>query len=316
MPSVTTKHVGFVEQWCRILERLSHLRVFVRLAETLSFSKTAATLQVARSTVSKIVQDLEDELGVSLIQRSTRTVSLTPNGQHFHKRCLALIREADLTMQMFETGASTPRGKLRVNVPTRIARKILVPALPQFFERYPNIELDLAATDRAVDLFGEGFDSVIRVGRQKDSGLVSRTIADLSIVNCASASYVRLHGAPASLSELDRHAAVGYVSTSNRRDYGWEYYEGGAYKTKRMACAIRVNNAELYLACCLAGLGLIQVPEFDVRNLVAEGKLIEILPECSAEPMPISLVSTDRTALSPAVDAFGRWAENEIKRAL
>lgn len=298
------------------MERLSYLRVFVRLAETLSFSETAATLHIARSTVSKIVQDLEDELGVRLIQRSTRSVTLTSNGQQFHKRCVALIRDADLITQMFATGSQAPGGKLRVNAPTRIARKILVPSLPQFFERYPDIELDLAATDRPVDLLSEGFDCVIRVGAQRDSRLVSRTIAELRMVNCASPSYLGHYGIPGSVDDLDRHKAVGYVSARNRRDYGWEYKTGEAYQTKRMPCSVRVNNAELYLACCLAGLGLIQVPEFDVRTLLTKGQLNEVLSNHPSEPMPVALVATERANQNPTVKAFAEWAENIIRKAL
>lgn len=141
-----------------LMDRLLNLRAFVRVADTLNFSEAAASLRLARSSVSKLIQDLEVELGTRLIQRSTRQVTLTADGHAFRKRCLDLIRDVESMEQMFATDGLRPKGVLRVSVPSRIAHLIVAPALPDFFVKYPEIELDLASTDRPVDLVGEGFD--------------------------------------------------------------------------------------------------------------------------------------------------------------
>ena len=298
------------------MDRLFNLRVFIRLAETLNFSEAAATLQIARSSVSKAVQDIESEVGVRLVHRSTRKVSLTPNGAVFYRKCVLLVRDADALSTMFDAPVVNPKGRLRVSVPTRIGRLLLAPELTTFFDRFPEIELDLASTDRPVDLIGEGFDCVIRVGEQKDSGLVSRKLGELAMMNCASPDYLARKGEPKKLADLSKHSAVGYVSVRNKRDYGWEYMVRGQPKTMQMPCSVRVNNAELYIACCLSGLGLIQVPAFDVREAIATGHLIEVLPRHPSKPMPISIVSPDRSSKTPAVDAFANWAGELIEQLI
>ncbi len=298
------------------LDRISNLRLFIRLAETLSFSETAASLNIARSSVSRVIGELEDELGVRLIQRSTRKVALTPNGTSFQKRCAAVIREVEAIAGMFQTGHTGPKGKLRVNAPTRLARLVITPALPEFLQLYPDIELDFAATDRPVDLIGEGFDCVIRVGQQKDSGLLSRKIAELRMVNCASPQYLAAHGTPQTLNDLEGHKAVGYVSPRNARDTGWDYTSEGKSQSMRMKCMLRVNNAELYVASCLAGLGLIQVPAYDVQPLLESGQLVAVIPDHPAPPMPVAIVSPDRASLNPTIQVFADWAAVVVSASL
>ena len=297
------------------MDRISDLRVFVRLAETLSFTETAAALGLSRASVGRMVERLEADLGTRLVQRTTRRVALTPDGTAFLGRASALIAEADAMAAMF-AAPPRPRGLLRVNVPTRMGRRLFAPRLPEFLARHPDIELDLAATDRPVDLVGEGFDCVVRVGEQRASGLVSRTIARLRMVNVASPAYLAAHGAPETLEDLRTHRCIGYVSPRERRDQGWEYVDDDAVRTLRMPVSIRVNNAELYIAGALAGLGLIQVPAYDVAHLIARGDLVEVLPDHPSAPMPVALVAPDRPSLSPTVAAFAEWAEDVCRDAV
>ena len=290
------------------MDRLSDLRLFIRLTETSSFTETAAALGISRASVGRSIERLEAGLGTRLVHRTTRRVALTPDGAAFSDRAIRLLAEADAMAAMFAE-PPRPRGLLRVNVPSRMGRRLFMPRLPDFLARFPEIEFDLAVTDRPVDLVGEGFDCVVRVGEQKASGLVSRTIAHLRMVNVASPAYVAAHGAPETLGDLRAHRCVGYVSPRERRDQGWEHVEGDDVRTLRMPVAIRVNNAELYIAGALAGLGLIQVPAYDVAHLVARGDLVEVLPDHPSQPMPVALVAPDRPSLTPTVAAFADWAE-------
>lgn len=290
------------------MDRLSDLRLFIRLSETLSFTETAAALGLSRASVGRSVGRLETDLGTRLIQRTTRRVALTPDGTAFRDRALRLVAEADEIATMF-AGSPQPRGVLRANVPTRMGRRLFMPRLPDFLARFPEIELDLAATDRPIDLIGEGFDCAVRVGTQRVSGLVSRTIANLRMVNVASPAYLSEYGMPSTLDDLSQHRAIGYVSPRERRDQGWEYLEDRRARTLRMPVAIRVNNAELYIAGALAGMGLIQVPAYDVDHLVARGDLVEVLCNHPSEPMPVALVAPDRPSLNPTVSIFADWTE-------
>ncbi|SMC45276.1 LysR family transcriptional regulator [Primorskyibacter flagellatus] len=289
------------------MDRLLNLRAFVRVADTLNFSEAAASLQIARSSVSKLIQDLEDELGTRLIQRSTRQVSLTPDGHAFRERCIALICEAESMQQMFARDGPAPRGALRVSLPSRIAHHIVAPALPDFFARYPDIELDLVSTDRPVDLLGEGFDCVVRVGRQKDSNLMSRKIGELEMLNCASPAYLQRYGVPQTVDDLHRHITVGYSSRRASRDQPWTIVENGVESSIRMKCLVSVNSAELFIACCKAGMGLIQIPAYDVQLMLQDGSLVEVMSDQRTAAMPIAVVSPERPSASPMISAFADW---------
>jgi DNA-binding transcriptional LysR family regulator len=297
------------------MDRISDLRTFVRLAETLSFSRTATAMGVARASVGRTVERLEADLDTRLVQRTTRSVALTPNGELLRERALDIIVRADELAAMFAE-SSGPRGVLRVSVPTRMGRRLFVPALPAFLIRHPEIELDLSTTDRPVDLVREGVDCAVRVGEQLVSGLVSRRIGMLRMVNVASPAYLAAHGTPHTLQDLRHHRAVGYVSPRDCRDHGWEWVENRRARTTRVPSSVRVNNAELYIAAALAGLGMIQVPAYDVTHLLSAGKLVEVLPNLPAEPMPVALVSPDRPSLVPTVAAFADWAEEVCKKSL
>lgn len=296
------------------MDRISDLRTFVRLTETLSFSRTATVTGLSRASVGRVVERLEADLGTRLVQRTTRRVVLTPDGGVFRDRCLELIAQADGMRAMFATPAG-PRGVLRVNVPSRIGRRLLMPHLPEFLARHPMIDLDLSATDRPVDLIAEGFDCVVRVGEQRVSNLVSRRMGDLRMITCASPAYLARHGTPATPHDLTGHRTLGYVSSRDRRDEGWEWIEGGRTRTMRLAAPVRVDNAELYIAGARAGLGLIQVPAYDVADLIASGALVEILRDHCCAPMPVALVAPDRPSLVPGVAAFAHWLEEVLAAA-
>ena len=198
-------------------------------------------------------------------------------------------------------------GKLRVDVPSRIGRRIIAPALPEFLDQHPPMEIEIGVTDRPIDLIQEGVDCVIRVGELEDSRLVARRIGQLMLINCASAGYLAHYGKPTKIEDLNRHMMIGYASPLSSRIDEWEYADDGQLKTVAVPRRATVNSAETYIACCLAGLGPIQVPAYDVREYLASGELVEVLPELRPVPMPIALVYPSRQHLSRRLRAFMDW---------
>jgi DNA-binding transcriptional LysR family regulator len=289
------------------MDRLELLRIFMRVVDSASFTRAANTLDLPRSTISSAVRQLEERLGTRLLHRTTRQVSATHDGLAFYERCQRLLVDYDEAESLFREANTHLHGRLRIDVPGRIGRRIIAPALPDFFSRHPDIEIELGVTDRAVDLIQEGIDCALRVGPLSDSSLIARKVADLRLVNCASPAYLEANGTPRKLADLDRHFAVNYASPATARIEEWEWIEKGEMQTRPMRAKVTVNNAEAYIACCLAGLGLIQVPAYDVAEYLATGHLVEVMPRHRAAPMPMHIVYSHRQHLSRRLKAFVDW---------
>jgi DNA-binding transcriptional LysR family regulator len=290
------------------MNRVEAMQMFTRVAELSSFTRAAESLTLPKASVSTAVQRLEAALGTRLLHRTTRKVQLTQDGQAYFERCKDLLDDLDELDAMFQEGGQTLRGRLRVDMPTGVARNFILPALPQFLDAHPDIELELSSTDRRVDLVREGFDCVLRVGTLADSNLIARPLGNFRIVNCASPGYLRMHGTPESLDDLVGHRLIHYAPVLGARSFGWEYPDGnGGYACLPMSGALTVNNSDAYQAACLAGLGLIQVPAVGVARQLADGSLVEVLPQLPAEPMPVSLLYANRRHLPRRVQAFMTW---------
>jgi DNA-binding transcriptional LysR family regulator len=292
------------------MDRVETMQVFVRVAETGSFTKAADGLGLPRATVSAAIQQLEASLGARLLQRTTRRVHLTQDGSALLERCHQLLSDFEEISGLFKQTPAQASGKLKVDVPSRLARLVVAPALPEFFKLYPDIELELRCTDRSINLIQEGVDCVVRVGQLEDSSLVARPLGQFELVNCASPAYLRRHGVPATPSELARHWAISYLSPTSGRSAPWEYIEDGVLNTVEMRSRVAVNNAETYIACCLAGLGLIQIPAYDVRGHIRAGELQEVMPQARAGAMPVYALYPHRRHLSRRVQVFIDWIEN------
>lgn len=274
--------------------------------DSASFTRTAEALRLPRSTVSAALKQLEARLGTQLLYRTTRKVTPTQDGLIFYEHCLRLVADAEEVEGLFRSGGPEPTGTLRVNVPGRIGRLIIMPALPEFLELYPAMHVDLGVTDRAVNLIEESIDCVLRIGQPADPALVVKPMGELPLVNVASPAYIARYGAPMTPADLGGHLAVHYAS-SGGPIASWEWCEDGMEKTVMMKGRVTVNNAETYLAACLAGLGLIQVPAYDVRAHLEAGELVEVLKDYRAAPMPMSLLYTRRQHLSRRVQVFADW---------
>jgi DNA-binding transcriptional LysR family regulator len=288
------------------MDRLDHLRSFLRVAELGSFTAAAEQLGLPKASVSLAVQRLEAEVGVQLLHRTTRRVRLTADGAQFQQRARDLLDDMEDLQGMFRRDTQL-KGRLRVDMSSGLARQLVIPHLPGFLTKHPGLEIELSGTDRRVDLVREGFDCVVRVGPLDDNTLVARPLGVMHIVNCASPAYLAAYGVPRSLDDLSGHALVHYVGTLGQRSPGFEYHDGQDYRSVPMRGAITVNSGEAYSAAALAGLGIIQVPRLGARVALAAGTLVEVLPECVAEPMPVTLLYAQRRHLPRRVAAFMDW---------
>jgi DNA-binding transcriptional LysR family regulator len=295
------------------MQRIEAMQIFLRVAELESFTRAAEHLGLPKASVSTAVQQLEAALGTRLLQRTTRRVQLSQDGRTYYTRCKDLLADFDELQTMFEQGGASLRGLIRVDMPSGIARNFLVARLPEFLEAHPHIELELSSTDRRVDLVREGFDCVIRVGTLFDSSLVARPLGEYVVANCASPDYLRRHGTPRRLGDLAKHKLIHYVQTLGAKSPGFEYPDGDGYASMPMDGQITVNNSDAYLAACLAGIGIIQVPRSAVRALLESGQLVEVLPKLRAEPMPVNLLYPHRRHLSRRVQVFMHWLADTLR---
>ncbi|MCP1116025.1 LysR family transcriptional regulator [Enterobacter bugandensis] len=289
------------------MDKIHAMQLFVRVAELESFSRAAETLTLPKGSVSRQIQALENRLGTQLLHRTTRRVSLTQDGMVYYERAKDLLANLDELDGMFQHDPSSISGRLRVDMPVGVARNVVIPKLPAFLQQYPGIELELSSSDRLVDVIREGFDCVVRVGSLKDSGLIARPLGKLSVINCASPDYLARFGYPDTLDDLGSHAGMHNAAMLGSRPQGFEFYNGSTTQWIKTGGVLTVNSTETYQAACLAGLGIIQAPRVGVRDLLRAKKLIEILPQYRAEPMPVSLIYPHRRNLSRRVHLFMEW---------
>ncbi|MFK0382954.1 LysR family transcriptional regulator [Agrobacterium sp. NPDC090273] len=298
------------------MDRIDLFRIFARVVECSSFTRAADMLGVPRSSVSAAVQELEGRVGARLLHRTTRSVSPTQDGVAFYERCQRVIADVEETENLFRQTTAQPSGRLRIDVPGRIGRLIIAPALPGFLDLYPQIDIDLGVTDRAINLIEDSVDCVLRVGPLRDSGLIARPIGRLPLINVASPDYLARYGKPQTPDDLERHWAVNYASPSSGRVEDWEWMEDGVLRTSATRGRVTTNSAEAYIACALAGLGLIQIPAYDVRAHLEAGELVEVMPGHRAEAMPMALLYPHRQHLSRRLQVFADWLETLLKRQL
>ncbi len=295
------------------MDRIDLFRIFIRVVDAASFTRAADLLGIPRSSVSAAIAELENRVGARLLHRTTRKVALTQDGAAFYERCIRLISDVEETESLFRQSGAQPSGKLRIDVPGRIGRLIIAPALAGFLDDHPQIDIDLGMTDRAVNLIEESADCVLRVGPLHDSTLIARPIGKLVLINVASPGYLVRHGTPRTPSDLADHRAVNYASPSTGRVEPWEWTAAGELHAVAMRGRVAVNSAEGYIACCLAGLGLIQIPAYDVRQHLDAGELVEVMPDYRAEPLPMTLLYPHRQHLSRRVQVFADWLEALLK---
>jgi len=294
------------------MDKIHAMQVFVRVAEMQSFTKAAESLGLPKGSLSRQIQALENSLGSRLLHRTTRRVQLTQDGQVYVERCRDVLATLDEMDALFQHDPATLSGRLRVDMPVSLASNYLIPLLPDFLQQYPGIELELSSSARRVDVIREGFDCVVRVGVLEDSGLIARQIGHLPLINCACPDYLARFGTPDTLEALSQHAMVHYSQHLGGLPDGFEYDNGKTTRLIKTGGAVTVNSTETYRAACIAGLGIIQVPRAGVLQALKEKKLVEILPQFTARPMPVALLYPHRRNLARRVRVFIEWLSQTL----
>jgi len=290
------------------MDQIRAMQIFQAVADARSFTQAAEQLDLPRPSVTNAVQAIEQQLGVRLLQRTTRKVSLTVEGMLYLDRCRALLNDLEDINSLFLEAGRKPSGTIRVDLPERTAHLSVIPALPEFFRQYPEINVRLGSNDRISDIVGEGIDCAVRGGTLRDSTLIARPLGLMEQVNIASPAYLAEHGRPQTLDDLHSHQAVSFFSSLTGRDMPWEYVdEQGVEQTMTMRSRVSVGSSEAYVAACRAGLGLIQIPRRGIEPLLASGELEEVLPAFRPSPMPLSIVYSHTRQLSPRVRVFVDW---------
>lgn len=287
------------------MDQVKAMKVFVRIYERSSFTLAADDLNLPRATLTHTLNQFEAWLGTRLLERSTRRVRPTLDGEAYYQRCVQLLAELEEAELAFRSVA--PKGRLRVDLHGTLAKYFVVPALPEFMARYPDIELSISEADRFVDLIAEGVDCVLRAGTLGDSALIGRRVANLRQVTCASPAYLRKYGEPKSLAELSEHRAVNYVSRTTAKLFPFEFMVDGELQEVSIDGALSVFGAEIYSASAVAGLGIIQCPHYRMAELIEQGVMREILQETPPPLMPVSVLYPQNRHMSPRVRVFVDW---------
>jgi LysR family transcriptional regulator for bpeEF and oprC len=289
------------------MDRFEAMQAFTRVVELASFTKAALSLNLPKTTISAQVQALENRLGVKLLNRTTRHVSVTTDGAAYYERAVALLNELEEIEAALRQATSRPSGRLRVDVPGSIGRRILIPALADFTEKYPDIILEMGCNDRPVDLLEEGVDCVIRGGDPLDQSLVARRVASLRFVTCATPGYLRKHGIPMQPRDLERHTGIHYFSSKTGKVYEFDFERDGERYEVSSHRKMIFNDGDACLAACLAGLGVFQAATFMVQEHIASGELQVVLGTHLSENLPLYVLYPQNRHLSSKVRAFIDW---------
>jgi DNA-binding transcriptional LysR family regulator len=296
------------------MNKLELLRTFVRVTDLSSFTQAADNLGLPKSTASEHVQALEELVGARLLHRTSRKVQATQDGLVLYERCKDMLAHMDELEGMFRQDGIVLAGRLRVDMPTAMARKLVMPHLGEFLRRHPKVQLEISSTDRRVDLVREGFDCVVRVGDLPDASLVARPLGRLALMNVASPTYLAEHGTPHTLEDLAHHQLVHYVSVLGARSSGFEYLANGVRAYVPMAGAVTVSSTDAYEAACLGGLGLIQAPMSGMREHLESGRLVAVLPDYVPAPMEVSVLYAHRRHLPQRARVMMDWLAELIER--
>lgn len=299
------------------MDQIQSMRVFARVVESGSFTKAAESLAMPKGSATKLVQQLETRLKVKLLHRTTRRVTVTADGAAYYERASRLLNDLDELEGALTQSQANPSGRLRVDVGAAVASLIIIPALPEFYRRYPDIQLDLGVGDRPVDLVGDNVDCVIRGGEVTEPSLVARRIANLALITVATPAYLAQHGTPLHPLELEQgHSMINYFSPRTGRPYPNIFEKDGERIELAGRYKVSVNESNANLAAVLAGLGLSQAVRFAVTPYLATGELVQVLADWTHPPIPIYVVYPPNRHLSARVRAFVEWTAELFAKVL
>lgn len=291
------------------MDRFNAMQAFTRVVETGSFTKAAETLHMSKTSVTQLIQQLEARLRVKLLNRTTRKVNVTADGAAYYERVVKLLADMDDAETSLSSASVSPRGRLRVDVPSPLARMILMPALSAFHERYPDIQLDMGVSDRRVDVIGEGVDCVVRGGELTDLSLVARRVGDLQLGVYAAPRYLQSVGSPAHPLELTgpHHYIVGFTWARSGKVFPYTMQRNAEKVNVRGRYVVAVDDGNAYLAAGLAGLGVLWLPDYVAKQHVARGELMPLFDDWCLDPMPLYVAFPPNRHVSIKLRVFIDW---------
>lgn len=289
------------------MNKLQAMEVFVQVVDAGGFTRAAEAMQLPKATVSTLIQSLEVALDVKLLHRTTRQVSVTADGAAYYERCVRILSDVREAEESLSRSRASPSGRLRVDTSSGIANEVIVPSLPDFFRRYPDIRLDLGTSDRQIDLIEEGVDCAIRGGNLADSSLIARRVGLLSFITCATPTYLDKHGRPEHPRDLTEHRGLNYFSSKTGKTFDWDFRRGEERIDMVIPGCLSVNDPMVYIAAGLQHLGLMQLTNFMAEPLLANGSLEQVLTDWTSEAFPIHVVYPQNRHLSAKVRVFVEW---------
>lgn len=291
------------------MDRFNAMQAFVRVVETGSFTKAAETLHLNKTSVTQLVQQLEAHLRVKLLNRTTRKVKVTADGAVYYERAIKVLAELDDAETSLSSALVSPRGRLRVDVPSPLARFILIPALPGFYEQFPDIQLDLGVSDRVVDILGEGVDCVLRGGEPVDQSLVARRVGDLPFGIYAAPEYLEQFGRPSHPRELagPHHCVIGFTWEGTGKALPYILNKKSESVSLQGRYLLSVDDGNAYLAAGLAGLGILSLPHYMASKALARGELEPLFEDWQLNPMPVYLAFPQNRHISAKLRVFIDW---------
>ncbi|MCB8837316.1 LysR family transcriptional regulator [Aurantimonas sp. VKM B-3413] len=295
------------------MDRLDTMRLLVRIIDRGSFTAAASDLGLPRSTATEALRQLETRLGARLLERTTRHVRPTLDGEAYYRRCMAIL--ADVEEAEGALRGAGPAGLLRIDVHPLLAQRFLLPRLPQFLERHPGIALHIGAGDRLVDLVREGVDCVLRAGEPTESGMIMRRLATIREVTAASPAYLAEHGTPKGPDDLEGHAMIGFVSSRTGELMPLEFTVDAGVRRIVLPNPITVNGSDVMAELARLDFGLVQAPHYRLAEDFRRGTLVEVLPDHPPTPTPLSALYPQNRQLSPRVRAFLDFAAEVFAEA-
>jgi LysR family transcriptional regulator for bpeEF and oprC len=295
------------------MDQLQAMRVFTRVADHGSFARAASTLDMSRAMASSYVAQLEKHLGTRLLHRTTRKVSVSPQGSVYLEHCRRILAEIQSADDQLRLARDRPQGKLRVDVPVAFGKYLLLPAIPQFSQRYPDISLEVQFNDRYVDMQAEGVDVAVRVGRVRDAELIAKRICASRVITCASPKYLAQAGTPRTPEELRNHRLVGHLRAASGRPAEWVFKQGSDTRTLKLPLAMSFNTVEALSISALEGQGIVQTLDLVIGGYLAEGRLVELLPQFTCEGPPLSVIYPRATQHLAKVRVFAEFATDLMR---
>jgi LysR family transcriptional regulator, regulator for bpeEF and oprC len=290
------------------MDQLQAMRAFARIVEAGNFTRAADSLDVPNATMSKLVRELEAHLGVRLLHRTTRRVTTTPEGMDYYAKATRILSDLEDVDSSLGVARSKPRGQLRVDVGGSTASDVLIPLLPDFMSKYPDIRIELGVSDRSVDLISDNVDCVIRGGVLDNSTLVARTIGSAPLITCATRGYLKRYGTPSYPEELKNgHRLVSYVSTATGRPFAFRFTIDGEPSEIKTEHRIGINESNAHLAAAVAGIGIIQTFTYAAGPAQSNGTLVEILKKWRPAPYPFHVVYPQSRHVTHRLRVFVDW---------